>query len=47
MVMSTQQDLLNSNRIKKLENQLRWIADKDFSSGIIKTIKWYLKRDIK
>ena len=27
----------------KLETELRWKADEDFDSGIIKTIEWYLK----
>ena len=28
----------------KLENELRWKADENFESGIVKTIKWYLKK---
>ena len=28
----------------KLENELGWMADEDFDSGIIMTIKWYLAR---
>jgi len=30
----------------KLENELGWKADEDFDSGIVKTIKWYLKKYI-
>ena len=26
----------------KLENELRWKADENFDSGIVKTIEWYL-----
>jgi len=26
----------------KLENELGWLADEDFESGIVKTIEWYL-----
>ncbi len=29
----------------KIENQLRWKADEDFESGIVKTVDWYLKRN--
>ncbi len=28
----------------KLENELRWKADENFDSGIVKTIEWYLKK---
>jgi len=28
----------------KLENELGWKADENFESGIVKTIKWYLKK---
>ncbi len=28
----------------KIENELGWKADENFESGIIKTIKWYLKK---
>lgn len=28
----------------KLENELGWKADENFDSGIVKTIKWYLKK---
>ncbi len=28
----------------KLENELGWIADENFDSGIVKTIEWYLKK---
>lgn len=29
----------------KIENELRWKANEDFESGIVKTIKWYLKKE--
>lgn len=28
----------------KLENELNWIADENFDSGIVKTIEWYLNK---
>ena len=28
----------------KLENELRWKADENFDTGIVKTIKWYLNK---
>jgi len=28
----------------KLENELGWLADEDFDSGILKTVEWYLKK---
>jgi dTDP-glucose 4,6-dehydratase len=28
----------------KLENELGWIADENFESGIVKTIEWYLEK---
>ena len=28
----------------KIENDLRWRADENFDSGIVKTIKWYLRK---
>ena len=28
----------------KIENELRWKADEDFESGIVKTIEWYLEK---
>lgn len=28
----------------KIENELGWKADENFESGILKTVKWYLKR---
>lgn len=28
----------------KIENELRWKADENFESGIVKTIEWYLKK---
>ena len=28
----------------KLENELNWLADEDFESGILKTVEWYLER---
>ena len=28
----------------KLENELGWKADENFETGILKTIKWYLKK---
>jgi len=28
----------------KLENELGWLADEDFDSGILKTVEWYLNR---
>ena len=28
----------------KLENELGWLADEDFDSGILKTIEWYLEK---
>lgn len=28
----------------KIENELGWMADENFQSGIIKTIKWYLEK---
>jgi len=30
----------------KIENELDWRANENFESGIIKTIKWYIKRYI-
>jgi dTDP-glucose 4,6-dehydratase len=28
----------------KLENELGWLADEDFESGILKTVEWYLSK---
>ena len=28
----------------KLENELGWLADEDFDSGIVKTVEWYLRK---
>ena len=28
----------------KIESELGWIADENFESGIVKTIKWYIKK---
>jgi dTDP-glucose 4,6-dehydratase len=28
----------------KIENELGWRADENFESGIVKTVKWYLKK---
>ena len=28
----------------KIEKELGWSADENFESGIVKTIKWYLKK---
>lgn len=28
----------------KLENELRWKADENFDSGIVKTIEWYFNK---
>ena len=28
----------------KIENELEWIADENFETGILKTIEWYLKK---
>jgi dTDP-glucose 4,6-dehydratase len=30
----------------KIENELGWKAEEDFESGILKTVKWYLKEII-
>ena len=30
----------------KIENSLGWRAEENFESGIVKTIKWYLKKYI-
>ena len=29
----------------KIETQLRWKADEDFDSGILKTIDWYVIKE--
>lgn len=31
----------------KFENELGWLADEDFESGILKTVKWYLNKSNK
>ena len=31
----------------KLEKELGWKADETFDTGIIKTVEWYLKRQMK
>lgn len=28
----------------KIENELKWLADEDFESGILKTVDWYLNK---
>jgi dTDP-glucose 4,6-dehydratase len=28
----------------KIENELGWMADENFESGIVKTVKWYLEK---
>ncbi|NPA81102.1 MAG: dTDP-glucose 4,6-dehydratase [Epsilonproteobacteria bacterium] len=28
----------------KIENELRWRADENFESGIVKTVKWYIRK---
>ena len=31
----------------KLTTELGWVADENFDTGIVKTIKWYLEKFLK